>query len=166
VTRALGVADRQSQVTFGEVRTEMPTLSALDVRPVEQYIAEGLRERLRDTLTGELRGRRDDGTDTTSIEEALSDLDGETPLTEYVWVHAFYGEPQRRFEPHYRLDGERFTGGPTEDGRSPVEEDDRLVNDTDWPEQPYYFPGDHLGCTCELVAQVPSAIDSFVDAVQ
>lgn len=112
-----------------------------------------------------MRARQDSGRDTSTIEAALDGLDTEVPMTDYVWVHGFYGEPKRVFEPHRDLNGEHFTGGPATGDRSPVEEDDRLLNTTGWPETSHYFPGDHLGCTCELIAQVPSALDTFVDSV-
>lgn len=165
VVRTLDVAAGRAHVTMGESPTDMPTLTDLQTRSIEGVIADGLRERLRDSLTGELRARRESGADEGPIRDALDGLDTEVPLTEYVWVHGFYGEPRQDFEPHQRLNGERFTGGPADGDRSPVEEDDRLINDTGWPDSDYYFPGDHLGCTCELVAQVPSALDAYVDAV-
>ena len=156
VLRTLDVANGGAHVTLGASPMEMPTLTPLDRPDVEHMIAEGLRDRLRDSLTGELRARTDTGRDTSPIERALSDLDADAPLTEYVWAHGFYGEPKQRFDPHYNLDGVRTTD---------PEHDERFLNTGDWPEGDYYFPSDHLGCTCELVAQVPSALDSFVDAV-
>jgi hypothetical protein len=134
----------------------MPTLHPLDVQNFEAMIADELRDRLTNSLTGELRAREADGADTTSIRTALDGLDTEVPMTEYVWVHGFYGEPKTIFEPHERLDGTRTTD---------PEGDPTFTNDGDWPDNSLYYPGDHLGCTCELVAQVPSALDAFVDAI-
>jgi hypothetical protein len=156
ITRALDVADGRAGVTLGASAVEMPTLHSLDTTDLEAEIADGLRSRLLDTLNGELRAREADGADTTSIANAIDSVDTEAPMTEYVWVHGFYGEPKTIFEPHERLDGTRTTD---------PEGDPAFVNDGDWPDTASYYPGDHLGCACELVAQVPSALDAYVDAV-
>ncbi len=60
--------------------------------------------------------------------------------TGYVWR---YGDPSSRigpFEPHEALDGVEFSSW----------DDDVLANFTDWPPEPYYYPGDHLWCQCSF----------------
>ncbi len=47
------------------------------------------------------------------------------------------------FEPHEDLDGYQFTDW----------DDDGLANTGDWPDGPYYFPGDHSGCSCDSAVQ-------------
>lgn len=59
----------------------------------------------------------------------------------YRWV---YGDPSSRttpFEPHLDLDGVQFQEW----------DDPQLVNVSAWPEDPFYFPGDHLWCQCTFV---------------
>ena len=58
----------------------------------------------------------------------------------YEWVH---GSPMQPFEPHEDLDGYQFTDW----------DDDGLANTGDWPDGPYYFPGDHSGCSCDSAVQ-------------
>ena len=58
----------------------------------------------------------------------------------YVWVH---GPSENPFEPHLDLDGESFTDFT----------DDRLQNPADWPPVAYLFPGDLVGCSCDVVTQ-------------
>lgn len=55
----------------------------------------------------------------------------------YEW---FVGAPFRPFEPHQDLDGTTFD----------TFQDDVLLNDLDWPDFEYFFPGDHLGCQCDF----------------
>lgn len=62
----------------------------------------------------------------------------------YVWV---YGDPSSRrapFDPHLDLAGVEFNSWT-----DPV-----LENVGDWPEEAYYFPGDHLYCQCDYLRQV------------
>ena len=59
-------------------------------------------------------------------------------VAEDVWV---WGDADRPFEPHQRLDGQPFT--------SP--EDPVLAADTDWPPVEFYSVGDHDGCSCAAV---------------
>jgi len=57
----------------------------------------------------------------------------------YEWI---YGDPGTRttvFEPHYELNGLKFTDFS----------DVALANSEDWPPGPSYFPGDHPGCQCD-----------------
>ena len=54
----------------------------------------------------------------------------------FVWD---YGNALRAtFEPHFELDGERFSGF----------DDPALENLNDWPATPFLYPGDHDGCLC------------------
>lgn len=58
----------------------------------------------------------------------------------YRWS---YGDPSARgsvFEPHLALDQLTFTGWA-----DPV-----LANTGSWPYNPFYFPGDHKGCECDV----------------
>lgn len=57
-------------------------------------------------------------------------------IREYEWQH---GPTSKAFEPHELLDGTTFTSFT----------DDALKNDTDFPANAYYFPGDHNGCMCD-----------------
>lgn len=58
-----------------------------------------------------------------------------------TWVYGFYGQPKTSFEPHLALDGIEVGGL----------DDPQLLNGNDWPDVPFYAPGDHYGCQCELV---------------
>lgn len=49
----------------------------------------------------------------------------------FTWMHSFYGAPLQAFPPHEAVDGETFTA--TEVGTLSL------------------FPGDHIGCRCELI---------------
>ena len=53
------------------------------------------------------------------------------------WVHGFYGQPMQPFQPHEDVDGMEMTEAQA--ATLPV------------------FPGDHVGCRCELVASWVSA---------
>lgn len=65
----------------------------------------------------------------------------------WEWIHGFYGEPKTPFEPHELLDGTVVTG---ED----ADVDERLLNDEAWPEDDFYYPGDHDSCTCDWLLLV------------
>lgn len=66
----------------------------------------------------------------------------------YEWVHGFYGDPERPFDPHAQLGLEGFQ---TEDRFG----DPRLAEDVeDWTDEEINQPGDHGGCTCEWVEVV------------
>jgi hypothetical protein len=58
--------------------------------------------------------------------------------TGYEWVH---GPSINSFEPHEELDGVDFESFDSE----------ALANNSGWPDNSYYFPGDHQGCTCDFV---------------
>lgn len=67
----------------------------------------------------------------------------------YTWEH---GPSLKPFEPHLELDGAEFTSF----------EDERLANNEGWPENAYFMPGDHEGCSCDFgvewaQAEEPSA---------
>ena len=55
----------------------------------------------------------------------------------YEWIH---GPSMRPFEPHEDLDGVSFSSF----------DDDVLANPDDFPENQYFFPGDHDGCSCDF----------------
>lgn len=63
----------------------------------------------------------------------------------YEWD---YGRAQRKrpFEPHRELDGVQFVNF----------DDAVLANTGGWPEFPYYMPGDHDGCLCDVIPIVLS----------
>jgi len=55
-----------------------------------------------------------------------------------------YGDPSSRtrtFEPHELLDGVDFASW----------DDDVLANTEDWPDTPFFFPGDHDTCQCDYL---------------
>ncbi|HEY5026591.1 MAG TPA: hypothetical protein VII76_16565, partial [Acidimicrobiales bacterium] len=56
----------------------------------------------------------------------------------YEWVH---GPALHPFDPHDELDGVQFSSFT----------DDALANDTGFPDNEYYLPGDHDGCSCDFV---------------
>lgn len=145
--QALRIADGLAVATPAATADLIPAVSILtNVASLEQLVFDGLRERL--TLNAELAATPD------ALEQILTGLGGESGAGhEYRWVHGFYGDPKTTFEPHVRLDGEEFID---------TESDPRLVNDGDWPETTFFYPGDHLGCTCELVLQVPYGVDAPV----
>lgn len=56
----------------------------------------------------------------------------------YTWEH---GPALNPFEPHEELDGVQFTSF----------DDDVLSNGADFPDNAFYLPGDHVGCSCDVV---------------
>ena len=58
--------------------------------------------------------------------------------TGYEWVH---GASTRPFDPHENLDGVTFLAF----------DDPVLANDTGFPDNEFFFPGDHNGCTCDYM---------------
>lgn len=56
------------------------------------------------------------------------------------WVYGDASTRTRPFEPHENLDGIEFATWT----------DDVLTNDEDYPDTPYFFPGDHLYCQCDF----------------
>lgn len=145
-TQAMGIASGRFSMTPGESPDMLPELAALDRASIEARVADSLRETLLDTLTGELRMK--DGAEAEGFGEVVDGLTG-APATEYVWTWGFYGEPKTPFPPHEALDGTSTTD---------PEGDPLVANTEDWPEGDIFFPGDHLGCTCEWVAQVGTAV--------
>lgn len=65
----------------------------------------------------------------------LSDQDIQT--RGWGWIYGAY--PRRSFLPHAELDGTEFSNW----------DDPVLTNNEGWPETPFFFPGDHTGCTCD-----------------
>ncbi len=55
----------------------------------------------------------------------------------YEWTH---GPSLNAFEPHEGLDGIEF----------PTFDDDALANNDGFPDNAYFMPGDHNGCTCDF----------------
>lgn len=68
----------------------------------------------------------------------------------WEWDYGPYHRSQG-FEPHVALDGTVFESF----------EDDALLNLDGWPPEPYYSPGDHPGCRCDVT---PVMIDRRGDA--
>lgn len=56
----------------------------------------------------------------------------------YEWVH---GPALKPFEGHEELDGTQFENFDSE----------VLANNEGWPENAYFFPGDHGGCSCDFL---------------
>jgi hypothetical protein len=56
----------------------------------------------------------------------------------YVWDYG--SAPRRPFEPHVTLDGIEFDNF----------DDDVLANSEGWPDVPFFMPGDHDGCVCDV----------------
>lgn len=135
--QAMRVAEGSAVAPAAASPDLVPAVSAIpDAGSLELTIVNRLRDALSDELHAELvPGERAPGT------EALAG-----PGHEYLWAHGFYGEPRTVFEPHDDLDGELFTD---------TEHDERLINPNPdgWPAEMLY-PGDHRGCSCELVLQV------------
>lgn len=71
-----------------------------------------------------------------AVTEMLGEADNVTAQS-FEWVH---GPTMRPFEPHEELDGTSFSSW----------DDDQLSNTEGWPENDYYFPGDHDGCSCDF----------------
>lgn len=72
----------------------------------------------------------------------------------YVWLH---GDPMIDFVPHLDLDGYEFASDPFGD---PSAEDDSALAVTEegaWLDVDYYWPGDHDGCTCDIVQVIETA---------
>jgi hypothetical protein len=68
--------------------------------------------------------------------EPMAEEDG-VEVEGYTWT---YGVSRRPFEPHLELDG-LVVASP---------DDDRLANPDSFPPHPFYVPGDHDGCNCDL----------------
>jgi hypothetical protein len=66
--------------------------------------------------------------------------------TSYEWVH---GPSPRPFDPHLALDGVEFTSFV----------DEVLANNTGFPDNAFFLPGDHAGCLCSADPQWVSADD-------
>lgn len=64
--------------------------------------------------------------------------DGGAEIDGYAWV---YGPAARKqpFDPHVSLDGTEFVNF----------DDAVLANSEGWPDDAFYFPGDHSGCLCD-----------------
>ncbi|HEY4452399.1 MAG TPA: hypothetical protein VGN13_12490 [Solirubrobacteraceae bacterium] len=72
-----------------------------------------------------------------TIETLLTEAGATT--TGFQWVH---GPALKAFEPHELLDGVEFQGF----------DDEALANTTGWPDNAYFMPGDHTGCSCDFLA--------------
>ena len=100
-------------------------------------------------------GIADDGTAISSLGSPVGQVGTGATITEllesaqmttqgYSWEH---GPSIKPFEPHLDLDGEEFASFDSE----------ALANSTGFPDNAYYFPGDHQGCSCDFaVLWVPS----------
>lgn len=85
------------------------------------------------------------GTGTT-----ISNLISSSPDVEqqgFTWVH---GPAAKPFEPHEDLDGTTFA----------TFDDDVLLNTSGFPDNEYFTPGDHDGCTCDYTADWLPSPDS------
>lgn len=79
----------------------------------------------------------------------LSGIEDPNRALEWTWVHGFYGDPERPFEPHEDLGASDFTTTmPGGDLSGDVDPDLAAI---DSPFGDYPYPGDHDGCTCEWV---------------
>jgi hypothetical protein len=82
-----------------------------------------------------------------SMADAFAETFDIAPDT-YEWV---YGDaPRRTFIPHEDLDGATFLAW----------DDDVLSNGDDWPPVPFFSPGDHDGCECDVVITWTSSVGS------
>lgn len=70
----------------------------------------------------------------------ISDLiqAGDAEKHGYTWVH---GPAINSFLPHEDLDGVEFESF----------DDSVLENNESWPDNDYFLPGDHIGCTCDFM---------------
>jgi hypothetical protein len=75
------------------------------------------------------------GTGATITE--LIESSGTVEQDKYEWDH---GPSLNPFEPHLNLDGTDFASFDSE----------ALTNGTGFPDNAYYFPGDHEGCSCDF----------------
>ena len=69
----------------------------------------------------------------------IAELLGEAAMTteSYEWEH---GPSLHPFDGHLELDGVQFDSFDSE----------ALANGGDWPDNSYFFPGDHQGCSCDF----------------
>jgi hypothetical protein len=89
------------------------------------------------------------------VDDLIVEVDGDSPLAQdgttlvetWTWVHGFYGEPTREFDAHVDLDN-FTTDNRFSDPELAVRPED------DWLDVDFYFPGDHLGCSCEWVSDL------------
>lgn len=85
------------------------------------------------TTQVELRGGVGIGGD---VAEVITSSGGQTEG--YEWV---YGVSSKGFPPHEALTGVQFSGW----------DDEQLVNDEGFPDEPFFSPGDHDGCSCDAM---------------
>jgi hypothetical protein len=71
-----------------------------------------------------------------TITDALADAG--TTTDNYEWVHGPSNVP---CPAHEDLDGQEFASFT----------DDALANNGEWPDVPFYYPGDHDGCLCDAM---------------
>jgi hypothetical protein len=62
------------------------------------------------------------------------------PLVEYEWNYGVTAS-DKQFEPHYALNGLRFTSFT----------DETLTTPGSFPDDPFLAPGDHDGCACDVI---------------
>jgi hypothetical protein len=74
-----------------------------------------------------------------TIEELLSSPESQVEQASYEWSHA--STTNNPFEPHEDLDGAQFDSFEAE----------ALANRGDFPDNAFYFPGDHGGCHCDAI---------------
>jgi hypothetical protein len=77
------------------------------------------------------------GVGTGRTVSGLLEAGGATVVT-YEWVHGIAADP---FQPHVDLDGTEFTSW----------DDPSLANGDAFPDFGGWFPGDHGGCTCQVI---------------
>lgn len=70
-------------------------------------------------------------TNLSTAQEALLAATPDALMRMFTWVHSFYGAPLHAFPPHEGIDGESFSAA-------------EVATLT-------LFPGDHIGCRCELI---------------
>lgn len=70
----------------------------------------------------------------------------------YRWVHGYYGEPDRPFDPHLDLND-----AEVDDRDDPAADGYDFASGEEWIDSDLYSPGDHPGCTCEWEAVEPAS---------
>ncbi len=92
------------------------------------------------SLTGEPLGGLANG---DTVRREVEDAGGTS--VGYLWVYGVTPQ-QRRFEPHWDLEGERFTAWSD----PKLETADKYAGRYTWV-GPHFVPGDHTGCMCDYV---------------
>jgi hypothetical protein len=115
-----------------------------DIRPVLATLGGGATD-----TTVQLQG----GIGTGTIFADAAAAQGVPLGNERIWLYGLDEQPRRVFNGHLQMDGLVFTDW---------DDDGLLISPQDaWLRTEYYYPGDHIGCSCVVAPYVPNLGDQF-----